>query len=403
MKKKSKPKGYKRRKNGEGSFSARDNGKIQVSIMHNRERDYYSSYDMQECKDWLEQQRIKIYLGMSIKNGNVTYLDWVRKYADTYCAEFVRPSTFSNYMCYINKHIAADPIAKIKLSKLTTDDIQGFIKNLSINGRVDGSGGISPKTIRNICQFVKSSLAQAKNNGLIWNNPAEFVRLPKVNSKKRPLLTEEEVDRLINAADNQQMKLAITLLSITGARISELLALRHSSVIEVENVVCLNITHALKREHNFDAKPGEPKTVLRLSKPKTDSSVRKVPVLPSVINMLNEHINEQKRCSELYKGIYSDDPFIIGSDLGDKIDPGTFRDHFAKAVKKAGLPDSVTPHALRHFVASTLIRKGASPVAVAKILGHSQSSTTLNVYSSESLDGAFNALMKLNDNTIIKK
>lgn len=62
-------------------------------------------------------------------------------------------------------------------------------------------------------------------------------------------------------------------------------------------------------------------------------------------------------------------------------------------MKKAGLPKEVTPHALRRYTSSTLIRHGASPVAVAKLLGHSNSGTTLTYYSRESLKGTFDAVM----------
>lgn len=85
--------------------------------------------------------------------------------------------------------------------------------------------------------------------------------------------------------------------------------------------------------------------------------------------------------------------FIICSDTGGFIDPGTFRSFMRKSVENAGLPQNITPHSLRHYAASNLIRKGASVTATARILRHAQSSTTLNVYSEESLQGAYNALL----------
>ena len=95
---------------------------------------------------------------------------------------------------------------------------------------------------------------------------------------------------------------------------------------------------------------------------------------------------------------FTDDIFIIGA-VGKNglryMTQDKFRKEFAICVERAGLPKKVTPHALRKYTASTLIRHGASPVAVARLLGHSSSSTTLNYYSRENLRGTLDAVMLL--------
>jgi len=53
---------------------------------------------------------------------------------------------------------------------------------------------------------------------------------------------------------------------------------------------------------------------------------------------------------------------------------------FANGLRRAGLPEWPTPHDLRHFYASTLIRSGASVKVVQARLGHSSAKTTLDVY-----------------------
>ncbi len=92
---------------------------------------------------------------------------------------------------------------------------------------------------------------------------------------------------------------------------------------------------------------------------------------------------EQQRISKELGIQFSNESFIIGtvSESGFKFTtPDKFRSDFAKCVKKAELPKEVTPHALRKYTSCILIRKGASPVAVAKLLGHSSSATTLKIY-----------------------
>ena len=114
---------------------------------------------------------------------------------------------------------------------------------------------------------------------------------------------------------------------------------------------------------------------------------------------LNKHLAVQEEQAAQSYGLYETDPFLIGSVLGNMTDPGTFRSYFSRIVEKAGLPKTVTPHAMRHYAASSMIRHGASPVGTARVLGHSQSATTLNIYCDESLTGAFDSIMTLNEVT----
>lgn len=121
-------------------------------------------------------------------------------------------------------------------------------------------------------------------------------------------------------------------------------------------------------------------------------------MLPSVMAELEKLRAEQMIIVGQLGITFNDNFFIIGSVGGNGFTYTTqdkFRADFAKCVQKAGLPKEVTPHALRRYTSSTLIRHGASPVAVAKLLGHSNSSTSLIYYSRETLKGAFDAIMLL--------
>ena len=176
-------------------------------------------------------------------------------------------------------------------------------------------------------------------------------------------------------------------------RISELLGLRASSVIEIDGVPCLDITHALKREYDFDATAGSQRTKLVLSDPKTAGSVRLVPILPSVQEKLEQYLALQRQKAAESYGLYEADPFIISDDLGHYIDPGTFRKFFIETAVQAGIP-TARPHDYRHYAASEMMRNGASPVAAAKVLGDLPQ-TMLNVYCDEHVQGKLDALLTL--------
>ena len=189
----------------------------------------------------------------------------------------------------------AKGIASIPLKSLSTDDLQDFISFLKKSGKLDGSGGLSNKTIRNIMTMIRTALKQAMGNQLIWTNPADYCQLPKVKQTEKQFLTVDEMERLLRAAKGERWYIGLLLLLMTGCRLGELLALRHNSFHCENGLRVLDIHHAVKRVTNFHAKPGEPKTVLEISEPKSDKSYRTIPILPEVAELVQAHIQMQQQ------------------------------------------------------------------------------------------------------------
>ena len=382
----------KRRRNGEGSVSERSDGYFQASLMKNGKRKFEYALTEKAAYDKLDVMRDKARRGVSLTEGDVSFDELEGSYIERYAKPYVRPSTLKNYQGYSENYIKNSRIGKMKVSRIAADDIQDFVNDL-----VDKR--LSSKTIGNIVGFMDSVFAQAVRNRLISFKPCEGVRLPKIKAKERPLISEEEYTRLIAAAEDQTMRTAIATLGL-GLRIGELLGLQWKDCIEVDGVSVLSISKALKRDYIFDEKIKGAKTEIHLSDTKTDSSVRYVPIISSVQNELEKLKAEQLRIAGELGDHFTDDSFIIGtiSKNGFKYTtPDKFRADFAKCVKRAKLPNEVTPHALRRYTSSTLIRHGASPVAVAKLLGHSSSNTTLTYYTRESLKGTLEAVRLLED------
>ncbi len=385
----------KRRRNGEGSVTKRPDGRYQASRMFHGKRIYFYSWDEAECYHWLDELKVKEIQGMPITGGDVTLEEYALSYIQRYCKPYVKPATVKNYQGYNENYIADSNIGKMKISRIYADHVQDFVNELI-------ETGLSGKTIANIIAFLETVFSQAVRSRLIFYNPCEGVRLPKKKSKERPLISEEEFAILLESADTQTMRIAISVLG-EGLRIGELLGLQWRDCLEVEGVPVLRVSKALKREYIFDEKQEKAKgakTDIRLSDTKTESSERFVPLLPSIISELEKLKTEQITIAGQFGVDFTDDFFIIGS-VGSNgfkyITPDKFRTEFAKCVKKAGLPKEVTPHALRKYTASTLVRRGASPVAVAKLLGHSSSNTTLTYYSRENLKGIFEAVKLLDE------
>ena len=378
-----------RRGNHEGSIVKRADGRFQAAIMFEGKRRYYYNSKRSECVKWLTDIRSRIRRGMPVADCNMTLGEWIEHYIEIYCVGFVRSSTLQNYISYTQRHILPNKISAVKLSVLNTDHIQILMNSLQ---RSDGTGELSAHTQRNIWLFANEALGAAENTGLIFRNPAKGVKLRKGRKKVRPYLTDDEVQRLIDAAQGHPWQVGLIILA-HGLRISEMLALRHSSIIDSYGVPCFDVQQAVKREIRPNPNPNEKKTVLRLSEPKTDSSIRKVPIMPSALHAIKAHMVQQKQQAEASYGCYNPDPFLVGSEaLGTMISPELFRTWFRQIVKKAEVPPDITPHALRHYAARTMVRNG-SPAAAALVLGHTSAQTTLNHYVRENLSEAA-ALMR---------
>ncbi len=361
--------------------------------MINGKRVYFYSWDEAECYRWLDELKFKELQGLPITSCNVTLNELVHSYIVRYAKLYVRPATLKNYQGYVENYISVSCIGKMKISRIAADNVQDFVNDIA-------SKGLSGKTVRNIVAFLDSVFAQSMRNRLIMYNPCDGVRLPKKKSVERPLISEEEYERLLEVADTQTMRTGIAILG-EGLRIGELLGLQWSDLTEIEGVKVLNISKALKREYLFDEKLEKrsgSKTEVKLSETKIDSSVRQGPVLPSIMEELEKLRAEQKMIAGQLGIRFNDNFFVIGSVSGNGFTYTTqdkFRANFAKCVQRAGLSKNVTPHALRRYTSSTLIRHGASSIAVAKLLGHSSSCTTLTYYSRENLKGTLDAIMLL--------
>lgn len=368
--------------NGDGSIYRCKDGRwcaaIWVSYPDGRKkRRYFFSHDRSECVAWLAEKRLQKARGSFEFGDDITLLAWLLVWLERYTPN-IRTSTRTSYLGYVENHISASKIASMPLAKITTDELQRFAISLQKSGQQD-SNGLSAKTIHNVFAMLHAALDQAVGCGLIDRNPTDFIRLPRVKQAEISPLSDEEISRLMSAAGGERYEIALPLLLFCGFRLGELLALRHSSMREADGVHYLRVEQSLNRVSNFDAKPGEPKTVLRLGEPKSATSKRDVPLLPQVYLALQAHMARQHQVASTSWGLYEGDPFLISNELGGFIDPTTFRSWFNAVCEKAGIRH-VRVHDCRHTAATMMLKGGATPHQAALILGHSSSQITERTY-----------------------
>ena len=164
------------------------------------------------------------------------------------------------------------------------------------------------------------------------------------------------------------------LLSLkTGLRIGELAGLLWSD-IDFE-AGFLNVQRTVSRIYH-----GDGTTSIHIGDPKSESSRRRVPLPPGLLQMLEHH----RQAGEVY----------LTSGRTKHQEPGTLQLHFKVVLKRAGIRD-LNFHTLRHTFATRYVEKGFDVKSLSMILGRSDVSITLNTYVHPSMENLRNMMHSL--------
>ena len=173
--------------------------------------------------------------------------------------------------------------------------------------------------------------------------------------------------------------IAILITMMTGLRIGEVCGLKWRNVDPKEKTITVDCTIARVYIPKTFGSTGEKKSYVREGIPKTRSSNRCIPITAQLA-----------KCLAKVRGIMPDN-FYIASGTEKCTEPRTFRHHFNNLCEKAGVR-IIKFHGLRHSFATNMIRGGADIASVSRILGHSDISTTLDIYTHASMDSKREAI-----------
>lgn len=204
----------------------------------------------------------------------------------------------------------------------------------------------SKETQRNHISILKCFFSELHDEQYIEINPFKKIKLPRVDKSSflKKLPSQEEIERLIELAENKRDRLLIAFLYLTGLRISEALSTRMSSfkIHKEKNLVTFPVTG------------------------KGDKS--RLSAIP--ISLFEE-----------FKELKKEDPegFLFTNNRRDETKPIS-RNHvcsiFQELSKKAKLKRAVSPHMLRHAFATRKLEEGRNINEVKTLLGHEHLSTT---------------------------
>lgn len=256
----------------------------------------------------------------------------------------------------------------IRLCDLTPRDIQDYYSFLQKNGK-------SVQECHHCHTIIHRALHVAYRADYIKTNPADKVERPKSPKYKAKFYTVEQMAELFKKLQGDPYEFIYKLTAIYGLRRSEICGLRWESVDFERNTITLE--HAV-----VQCEVNGKRTIVKKDKMKNQSSMRTLPLLPMVKEILLKVKSEQESNIERYGSYYSREylGYVCVDDVGKIVRPDTLTTHFRTFLLRNNLP-LIRLHELRHSCASILIACGVNMKAVQEWLGHSTFSTTADIYS----------------------
>ena len=230
---------------------------------------------------------------------------------------------------------------------------------------------LSGRTVLHYHRLISSMLEKAVKWQIIFSNPANRVEAPKAERKEANYLDEKQAAHLLECLAEEPLKYRamITLFLYSGMRRGELCGLEWSDVDFKENLIDIN-----KSSLYVTGKGTIEDTT------KTFSSKRVIKLPSPVMDLLHEYRAEQLMERYSLGDKWEESGKIFTQWNGSPIYPGTVTAWFADFVKRHDLP-KVSIHSLRHTNATLLIAGGTDLRTVSKRLGHSNMTTTGNIYT----------------------
>ncbi|WP_219835363.1 site-specific integrase [Paenibacillus sp. R14(2021)] len=328
---------------------------------------------IREARKLLAEFETEVESGHYIAPEKMTFAAFVGEWKEKYAKSDLGIKTLDIYSRFLKNRIL--PVfGHMRLDKIQPFQIVNFISDLGKEGsRQDGKKGpLSSGTIQYTHRILKNIFSRAVEWKLIKSNPAADIKKPKVIRKEIEVYDEEEVSMLFEFLEKEPLKwrMMIMLAITTALRRGELVGLEwkhidlNKGILEVKQ----SISHSINGQRI-------------ISEPKTAKSKRRVSLSDTVVEHLKDYSLESRKkrlvLGDAWKG--GDHFFVFTNDEGNAYYPESPYLWFRNFLKKHGLK-YIRFHDLRHTSATLLINKGVHAKLISERLGHSNISTTMNVY-----------------------
>jgi len=282
----------------------------------------------------------------------------IRKISDAWKEEkrpYVKQSTFAAYVLILEKHILPSFGESYELKEQT---VQSFVLK-----KLDG--GMSVKTVKDILIVLKMVIKFGVKKE--WMTYYEWdIKYPtQPGTKDIEVLTVANHKKILNYIHGNFTfrNLGIYICLSTGLRIGEVCALKWSDIDVTTGTISIQRTI----ERIYIIEDDIKHTELVINTPKTKDSFREIPMSKELLSLVKS-----------LKKVVNDDYFVLTNEQ-TPTEPRTYRNYYKKLMKQLEIPE-IKFHGLRHSFATRCIESNCDYKTVSVLLGHSNISTTLNLY-----------------------
>lgn len=371
---------------GEGSVRQRRNGLWEARLSYidtqsgrRRSVSLYAA-TAEAVRDKLDEARDRIKDQAPVRDSSQRLAEWIEHWAATSLEASPRQeSTKELYRNLARKHLSPAPLGATQLDKLRKTHIDGLVVKLR-------KQGLSDSTVRQVYTVLRAVLDDAVLDRHVARNPATLVKRPGVAPREARHLAAADVGALLKAAEGLRYRPVLTLITATGLRRGEALALSWDAV---------NLNDGTLRVAATLSRIG---SELVITEPKSPRSRRTVPLSPTVVKLIKAQRAAQATERLEAGDQWTDTGLVFTTQLGTPVEPRNILRTIELAAAKAGV-ENVGVHTLRHSAAVAWLESGVHIKAVADLLGHSSISITGDIYGHTSdattraaIDGLTNAL-----------
>ena len=361
----------KKRMNGEGSWTKRDNGKWKLSVSYKDVGRKYFYGTKQECLDKKKEFEALMSAELITGEKDISLKTFADQWLEIVKAPTLKANSYDKLEYVLQKRIYPF-IGNLSLSQIDEHVIQvNIINQLKNDGYAYG-------TVVQTYAALKQVLEYAVVRKRIKYNPAKNIKLPRkvlFETKERMVFSEEERERFVNAcyATNSRGERSCyyggfyVLMLYTGLRMGEAAVLKWSDINMKEKY--LTVSHTMI--YVKDRSESEGKKILVDQNSTKSGKTRNVYLSDAAIKAL-EDIKEQIT--------YEPDGYVFHTSKGTFLFPSDLQKRFYNILHRAGI-EPCGLHTLRHSYVSMLIGAGVPIAAVSELVGHSNIGMTLKVYS----------------------
>ena len=371
-----------KRGNGEGSVYKQRNGLWAASIsVEGGKRKYFYGKTRKEVQEKLAAALQEQKQGILVATPQQTVGQFLTDWLENTHKQSVRPRTYERYEEAIRLHLLP-VLGRYQLQKLSAQHVQAFYARKL-------KEGLSPSTVIYYHSVLHNALDTAVKWGLVSRNVCDLVTPPRKARFEIKPFTTEQVQGFFVAMRGHKWEALFTLALATGMRQGELLGLKWQDINFSTGM--LQVRRILVRI------PSETSgKVFIEAEPKTEKSRRSITIASFALEALKQHRVHQVETRLKAGAFLEEHDYVFCTLVGTHLRPSHVVDEFKKLLKTADLPD-IRFHDLRHSAATLLLGLGVHAKVVQEMLGHTQISMTMDIYSHVLPSMQQDAVSKLNN------